>query len=120
MSRDSSTHYSMQFDVIDGKMGEFEALADEAIARVEANEPGCVTFRWDSNGSSVRRHARFTDAAAMMGHLGSPAALEMFPKLMAIAALNSFDVHGDVGDEAKARIESFKGTVYGSWKGFDR
>ena len=120
MSRDSSTHYTMQFDVLDGKMGEFEALADEAVARVEADEPGCVAFRWDSSGSSVRRHARFADAAAMMAHLGNPAALEMFPKLMAIAALSNFDVHGDVSDEAKTRIESFNGAVYSSWKGFNR
>jgi len=120
MSRDNSVHYTIQFDVTDGKMDEFESLTDEAVATVEANEPGCAAYRWDINGSSVRLHERFTDEAAMVAHMSSSVATDLFPKLMAIAPVSSFDIHGDVSDESRAALEGFGGTIYGSWKGFNR
>jgi quinol monooxygenase YgiN len=120
MSKSRSVHYTIQFDVTDGNMGEFESLADKAIATVEADEPDCVAYRWDLNGSSVRLFERFTDEAAMMAHLGGSVATDIFPKLMAIAPVSRFDIHGDVSDEARAALEAFGGTIYTCWKGFDR
>jgi quinol monooxygenase YgiN len=61
MSRDDTIHYTLQFDVADGKMAGFEAPADEAIAQVQANEPGTVVFQWNSNGAKVELHERFAD-----------------------------------------------------------
>jgi hypothetical protein len=42
-------------------MAGFEAPADEAIAQVQANEPGTVVFQWNSNGAKVELHERFAD-----------------------------------------------------------
>lgn len=120
MSRDDTIHYTLQMDVADGKMPEFEALADEAIADVQANEPGTLVYRWDASGMSIRLHERFADEAAMMTHASGTAATEIFPKLMEISAVSSFDVHGNVSDDAKAALEGLGGTVFGDWKGFDR
>jgi len=79
MSRDDTIHYTLQFDVADGKLEEFAALADEAIAHVQANEPGTVVYQWTSNGASAQLHERFADEAAMMAHGAGPTATDVFP-----------------------------------------
>lgn len=120
MSRDDTIHYTLQFDVADGKMAEFEALADEAIAYVEANEPGTVVYQWNQGGATIQLHERFADEAAMMTHASGTAATDVFPKLMEISTVSRFDILGDVSDDAKGALEGMGGSVYGSWKGFDR
>ena len=120
MSRDDLIHYTIQMDVADGKMSEFEALADEAISLVQETEPECVAYRWDMNGQSVRLHERFANEAAMMVHATGPAATEIFPKLLEISNVSSFAVHGDLSEEAQAQLAAFGAEVFPSWKGFDR
>ena len=120
--RDDQIHYTLQFDVADGKMSEFSALAQEACDACEANEAGTLVYRWqiDSSGSRVQLHERFADEAAMLTHLGGPVATGIFPKLMEISDVTRFDAHGDVGAEAAATLAAFGATTFGSWKGFDR
>lgn len=120
--RTDQIHYTLQFDVAEGKMPEFEALADRAVAVVEADEPGTVSYRWQlgGSGSTVQLHERFVDEAAMGTHLAGPVATEVFPKLMEISEVTRFDVHGDVGAESTEALVNFGASIYGSWKGFDR
>lgn len=120
MSREDTIHYTIQMNVAEGKMPEFAALADEAISYCEANEPGCLVYRWDAEGNAVRLHERFGDEASMVAHATGPAATEIFPKLLEISELGGIEVHGDLGPEAMEVVGAFGAKVYGSWKGFER
>lgn len=99
-------------------MGEFEALADQAINQTK-DEPGTLVYRWQigANGSSVQLHERFTDEAAMGAHMA--AATEVFGKLMEVSEVTRFDVHGDVSAESTEALEGFGATIYRGWKGYD-
>jgi quinol monooxygenase YgiN len=120
--RQDGIHYTLQFDVSDGKMPEFESLAQEACDSCKANEPATLVYRWqiDDSGSRVQLHERFTDEAGMMAHLGGPVATEIFPKLMAISEVTRFDVHGNPSASAAETLAAFGATTFGQWKGFDR
>jgi quinol monooxygenase YgiN len=115
-------HYTLQFDVPEANMPEFASLAQQACDTCEPTEPGTLVYRWqiDDSGSRVQLHERFTDEAAMLAHLGGPAATEIFPKLMAISEVTRFDVHGDPSAAAAETLAAFGATTYGQWKGFDR
>ena len=121
MRRDQ-IHYTIQFDVAEGKMPDFSSLAQEACDTCEASEPGTLVYRWqiDDSGTRVQLHERFSDEAAMLAHLGGPVATGIFPKLMDISEVTRFDVHGDPSAEALATLTAFGGTTFGQWKGFDR
>ncbi len=120
--RADDIHYTLQFDVRDGKMPEFESLVQQACDTCEPDEPGTLVYRWqmNGNGSRVQLHERFSDEAAMLIHLAGPAATEVFPKLMEIADVSRFDVHGDPSSAAAETLAAFGGTVFSQWKGFDR
>jgi len=120
--RADDIHYTLQFDVRDGKMPEFESLVQQACDTCEPDEPGTLVYRWQMNGtgSRVQLHERFSDEAAMLTHLAGPAATEVFPKLMEIADVSRFDVHGDPSSAAAETLAAFGGTVFSQWKGFDR
>lgn len=120
--RADAIHYTLQFDVAEGKMPDFETLAQKACDECHANEPGTLVYRWqiDESGTRVQLHERFADDAAMMVHANGPAATDIFPKLMEISEVTRFDVHGNPGPEAAAKLAEFGAAVYGDWKGFDR
>ena len=120
--RADQVHYTLQFDVAEGKGPEFASLVDKANAIVQAEEPGTVVYRWqaDPSGNSVQLHERFADEAAMGVHMAGPAATEVFPALMEISEVTRFDVHGDVGAESTEALTNFGATIFSSWKGFDR
>ncbi|HUT78100.1 MAG TPA: antibiotic biosynthesis monooxygenase [Polyangia bacterium] len=119
--RPDQIHYTIQFDVADGKMPEFERLAAKAVAIVKADEPGTIVYRWqiDATGASVQVHERFVDEAAMGVHLAGPVATEIFPAAMEISAVTRFDVHGDVSAESSTALTNFGAKIFRSWKGFD-
>ena len=120
--RADQIHYTIQFDVGEGKMPEFDGLAQQACDKCEADEPGTLVYRWqvDESGSRVQLHERFTDEAAMLAHLGGPVATQIFPKLMEIAQVTRFDVHGNPSPQGAETLAAFGGTVFSQWKGFDR
>lgn len=120
--RNDQIHYTIQFDVAEGKVAEFERLAQEAIDIVEPAEPETLVYRWqiDGSGSRIQLHERFPNEAAMLAHLSGPAATQIFPKLMEISEVSRFDVHGDPSPEAAETLAAFGATTFGTWKGFDR
>ncbi len=120
--RADQLHYTLQFDVQPGKMPEFEILAQKACDACLADEPGTLVYRWqiDGSGSKVQLHERFIDDAAMLVHANGPVATEIFPALMEISEVTRFDVHGDPGAEAAAKLAEYGAAVYTGWKGFDR
>jgi quinol monooxygenase YgiN len=120
--RADSIHYTLQFDINDGKMSDFESLAQKACDTVLDTEPGTITYGWqvDGSGTKVQLHERFDSEASMLAHLGGPVATGIFPELMAISDVTRFDVHGDPSPEAAEVLGNFGGTVFGGWKGFDR
>ena len=119
--RADQVHYTIQFDVAEGKMAEFEDLTQQAIDGSQ-EEPGTLVYRWqiDESGSSVQLHERFADEAAMGAHMGGHAATEIFPKLMEISNVSRFDVHGDISAESTEALKGFGATIFSGWKGFDR
>ncbi len=116
--RTDQIHYTLQFDVAEDKMAEFEALADEAIAQTR-DEPGTLVYRWQIGGAgpSVQLHERFADEAAMGAHLA--AATDVFGRLMGVSEVTRFDVHGDISAESTEALEGFGATIYKTWKGYD-
>lgn len=119
--RNDQSHYTMQFDVAEGKMPEFETLAQEACDLTKASEPGTLVYRWqiDPSGTRVQLHERFADEAALVAHANGAAASTIFPKLLDISELTRFDVHGNPGADATEVLTGSGATIFKKWKGFD-
>ena len=87
--------FTVSLSIADGKLEAFEKIA-EAMLAATRSEPGALGYDWYL--SSDRRHCRlletYADADAVVTHLTGPVVQESVPKLLAVAALNSFEVYG--------------------------
>lgn len=61
----------VHLSIADGKQAEFEKVATELMAKVKANEPGCLTYQlYKKKGSEIDYYfmEQYTDQAALDAH----------------------------------------------------
>ena len=61
----------VHLEIQDGKQAEFEAVAKDLMAKVKANEPGCLTYQlYKKKGSETDYYfmEQYTDQAALDAH----------------------------------------------------
>jgi quinol monooxygenase YgiN len=105
--------------IADGKLEAFEEIVEWMLAATHT-EAGALGYDWYL--SSDRRHCRlletYKDADAVVEHLTGAAVQKFVPKLLAVAALDSFEVYGDPGPEASAMLAGFGAVIFASWREF--
>jgi quinol monooxygenase YgiN len=111
--------FTVSLSIADGKLEAFEKIA-EAMLAATRSESGALGYNWYL--SSDRRHCRlletYADADAVVAHLTGPVVQESVPKLLAVAALSSFEVYGDPGAKASAMLAGFGAVIFAPWHVF--
>ena len=111
--------FTVSLGIHDGKLEAFEKIA-EAMLAATRREPGALGYDWCL--SSDRRLCRlletYANADAVVAHLTGPVVLEYVPKILAVAALDSFEVYGDPGPKASAMLTGFGAVIFPHWHVF--
>ena len=70
-----SSHVSwmLELDIQEGREDDFKALMDEMVSTTEANEPGTLSYEWNTSedGTRCNIYERYVDSAAVLTHLGT-------------------------------------------------
>jgi quinol monooxygenase YgiN len=109
------------FDIHEGKLSEFEAIAKQMVAASE-KEPGtiCYSFVLSADRMHCRLVEGYSDIAAITAHFKGAAVQQFVPQLLKVANLTVMDFYGDPGPEVTAMAAPFHATVFKAFHGFDR
>lgn len=111
--------FAVSLSIADGKLEAFERIA-EAMLAATRSEPGALGYDWyiGSDRCHCRLLEAYANADAVLAHLTGPVVQEFVPRLLAVAALNSFEVYGDPGPKASAMLAGFGAVEFSSWHQF--
>jgi quinol monooxygenase YgiN len=101
-----------RFSIQPGKREEFDVLAREAFALVEANEPGTHAYEWFLNpaGTECLTLDVYRDVAALKAHMGNAGAT--MGKLLQIVKSETV-IYGALPAEMRAKFKPELGVRYG-------
>src|SRR5450755_4943107 len=111
--------FTVSLNIADGKLEAFEKIA-EAMLAATRRETGALGYDWylSSDHRTCRLLETYANADAVVTHLTGPVVQESVPKLLAVAALNSFEVYGDPGPKASAMLAGFGAVIHAPWHVF--
>ena len=104
----------------EGKFEAFETLAQAMIAG-SRKEPGALAYEWylSSDRQSCRLVENYKNADAVLTHFTGPVVQVMVPKLLEVASLTGFEVHGDPGAKATEMLAGFGAQIFLPWLGLE-
>lgn len=116
-----TVYFLVTFNIHEGKLAAFEETAKASTAGTR-KEPGALGYEFylSRDRKTYRLVETYRDAAAALAHMGSPVVKELVPKMLESASIASFEVYGDPGPEARARLEAFGATIYEFKQGLGR
>jgi len=88
------------FEIQDGQLDAFKALARKLIARTRT-EPGCVHYAFSFCGNVAHCREGYVDAAALLAHSKNVA--ELLGQALKIAKIIRFEVHAPEAEIDKLR-----------------
>jgi quinol monooxygenase YgiN len=91
------------FKVHEGQLDRFKALCQEFVARTKS-ESGCLYYGYSFSGVEAHCREAYRDADGVLAHLANVG--PMLPKLLELADLTCFEVHGPAGE-----LEKLKGPL---------
>ena len=111
----------VDFDIHEGKIADFEAIAKKMVA-VSEQEPGTLAYHFVLNADRTlcRLVEGYTDAAAITAHFNGPAVLEFVPQLIQFCSPVRMEIYGDPGPQVRLVAAAFGAVVFTAWEGFDR
>jgi quinol monooxygenase YgiN len=101
-----------RFTAQPGKEDEFKALAREAFALVEKNEPGTLGYEWFLNAAGTECLVLdiYRDAAALAAHMANAgAAMANMLKIIK----SDIRIYGAVPPQVRTKFQSGLGVIYG-------
>ena len=112
--------YTVEFNINDHKLAEFEALACKCIEHVRKNESGMKSYEWYFNRARTACfvNERHTSSESVLAHLESIAPL--LNQLLRHARLARIDVFGDPNKAATEALEDLRANINRHWAGFTR
>jgi quinol monooxygenase YgiN len=112
--------FAVEFTIHEGRLDEFQKIAAEMIAHTR-NESGALAYEWFL--SSDRKHCRlletYKDGDAVSEHING-SAVQLIPKLIEHAKIDRFEVYGDPGPDASARLAEVGAQILPLWQGLGR
>ncbi|MGK0275683.1 MAG: quinol monooxygenase YgiN [Ilumatobacter sp.] len=111
--------YAVKWTIHDGKIDEFKALAAEATALVEANEPSMLGYHWymDASETHCTLIEQYPSTEHILVHLGNVGAT--LGKLLEVADI-SIDVFGAIDDDARGALDPLGAVYHDHVMGFSR
>jgi len=88
------------FEVQDGQLDAFKALAQKLVAKTRA-EPGCMHYAFSFSGNVAHCREGYVDAAALLAHNKNVA--ELIGQALKISKIVRFEVHAPEAEIAKLR-----------------
>lgn len=103
-----------------GKFDAFDTVAQEMIAG-SRKEPGTLAYEWYLSGDrqSCRLVESYKNADAVLTHFTGPVVQVMVPKLLEVASLTAFEVHGDPGAKATEMPKGLGAQIFLPWLGLE-
>jgi len=99
-ARDTCCTLVPYFEVQDGQLDAFKALAQEFVARTRT-EPGCTHYAFSFSDNIAHCREGYVDAAALLAHLDNVA--ELLGRALKIAKLVRLEVHAPKAEIDKLR-----------------
>ena len=88
------------FEVQDGQLDAFKALARKLVAKTRA-EPGCMHYAFSFSGNVAHCREGYEDAAALLAHRDNVS--ELLGQALKIAKIVRFELHGPEAEIDKRR-----------------
>ena len=88
------------FKIKDGKLGDFQALCDQFVAKTN-QEPKCLYYGFSFDGDIAHCREGYKDAEGLLAHLENVGAL--LQEALTIADITRLEVHGPEEELAKLR-----------------
>jgi len=109
-----------ELSIAEGKIDEFKKMAAEMIKKVEANEPGMLSYEWflSDDESKCYLIEIYKDSEAVMAHFGNIG--EMMGPFMEIAQITRIELYGNPSDEVRQAVAPMEPKISEPWNGFTR
>jgi quinol monooxygenase YgiN len=113
-------YFAVDLAITDGKLDQFESVAQEMIAGTRKEE-GALTYEWFLSVDRKRclLLETYADADAVLAHMKG-SAVALVPKLLETSSINSFEVYGDPGVEAAKMLTGIGAEIFPHWHGLGR
>lgn len=112
---------TVSLSIAEGKLQEFESLADTMIADTQ-KEKGARVYEWYF--SADRKHCRivetYLDQTAASEHVMGPVVQQLVPKLLELSTITNFEVYGDPGAQIEPMLAGIGAQIFLGWRGLDR
>lgn len=112
--------YTVEFNLNDGKLAEFEAIANKCIEHVRKNQLGMKSYEWYFNRAKTACfvNERHIGSESVLTHLENIAPL--LNQLLQHARLARIDVFGSPNKPATEALEDLRANINRHWSGFTR
>lgn len=111
----------VELDIQEGKLDEFEAIAQRMVA-VSEQEPRTLGYHFLL--SADRKHCRliegYAGVDAITAHFNGPAVQQFVPQLLQVSKVVRMEFYGDPGPAVSAAATGLGAEVFTAWEGFDR
>jgi len=116
-----TVYFLVTFNIHEGKLAAFEEAVKAATAETR-KEPGAQGYEWylSNDRKTYKLVETYHDAAAALAHMNGSAVSSVVPKLVESASVGSFEVYGDPGPEARAKLAAFGAAIYEFKQGLGR
>jgi quinol monooxygenase YgiN len=114
-------YFIVDLNIADGKLAEFQAIADEMVARTQA-EPGALGYEFylDPDQQQCRLIEIYSNSDAALAHCKGRVVQQLVPKLLGVSSLAGFSVYGDLTPEAADILTQAGAQLFKTWAGFNR
>ena len=112
--------YTVEFNINEGKLEQFTALAKEAIELVRSKEPDMKSYEWFFNAdkSACFVNEYHTSSESMLVHLETVGPL--LGKILEISKLARLDVFGNPNEKATEALKGLNANINNHFAGFTR
>ncbi len=115
---DQTVYFKVSLTITSADFDAFDRIVQQMLVATR-REPGNRGYQFYL--SKDRRRCQlletYVDAEAVLAHLGSPVVGQMVPQLLAVSALDGFEVYGDPGPTATAMLAAMGAEIFPLWRG---
>jgi quinol monooxygenase YgiN len=117
----SLVYFAVDLAIADGKLDQFERVAQEMIAGTH-KEQGALAYEVFLSADRKRclLLETYKDASAVLAHCIGPVVQGLVPKLLESSTISSFEVYGDPGPEAAKILAGVGAKILPLWHGLRR
>jgi quinol monooxygenase YgiN len=114
-------YFTVDFAITDGKLDQFERVAQEMTAGTRKEE-GALAYEWFLSADRKRclLLETYKDANAVLAHCTGPVVRGLVPKILEASSITSFEVYGDPGPEAAKILAGVGAKILPLWHGLGR